>query len=98
MNPTPTPADGSVRAGPGSPEPAPAGGASPPEGLLLRIQRGPGSRADDSLHLGKGLAMTEAAAEHSTGQPSFRDPGLPEISVVMPCLNEAETLARCVEK
>ena len=45
--------------------------------------------------------MMEAAAEHSgteTGQASSRDPGLPEISVVMPCLNEAETLARCVEK
>jgi glycosyltransferase involved in cell wall biosynthesis len=34
----------------------------------------------------------------SPGNPAVHDPDPPEVSVVMPCLNEADTLGRCIER
>jgi glycosyltransferase involved in cell wall biosynthesis len=38
------------------------------------------------------------AIENAAGADPGQLPPQPEVSVVMPCLNEAETLARCIEK
>jgi glycosyltransferase involved in cell wall biosynthesis len=43
------------------------------------------------------MSLQAAADEFSSPPRSERDQP-PEVSVVMPCLNEAETLARCIEK
>ncbi len=52
----------------------------------------------ENIQSGKGLAVSVAKLE------TVNDPVAPseepwlELSVVMPCLNEAETLAVCIEK
>src|SRR5215471_12507821 len=41
---------------------------------------------------------TEPATEARAPQPAGSVPELIELTIVMPCLNEAETLAACIQK
>ncbi len=51
--------------------------------------------SDPIVPAGFGAPAVEALPEAA---PPGADPGSPEVSVVIPCLNEAETLGACIEK
>src|SRR5688500_10465003 len=53
-----------------------------------------GSVRDDSA---RAAGPGEAAAPGGAAAPGA-DPAVPELTIVIPCLNEAETLSRCVEE
>jgi glycosyltransferase involved in cell wall biosynthesis len=61
--------------------------------------------AEHAAMLGRLDGALSAVDAYLSSQPdaplradSFRQRGAPELSVVMPCLNEADTLARCIRK
>src|SRR4051812_15982296 len=42
--------------------------------------------------------MTQATVKSQISDPEISDPSSIEVSIVMPCLNEADTLGACIEK